>query len=477
MIPLWSTADLTGLLDEALGSPKYKGASIGVYVGTPSGEVLYSRNADLLLMPASNQKLLSIAYALWKLGPEFVPVTRFWKTPAGLVVDAPGDPSLTYDRLVQARKSLGAAPKGKVFVRQAFRPGYAPGWEWDDLPNRYAPTISAFSFDKGGFELWGSPSKLWIKPDTFGIKVVHAPWKQGPNAFDLGSKRLLVTSTKPKLAAKIEAFALPNPDYLAAQILGGTLAVAKDLPKSKPTLSIRGDSLAKMALDCLQPSDNFMAESLMLIAAGKDNPLPQDAFGEASMRMKAFLVGTVGLSPEDVDPYDGSGLSRHNNVTAIGIAKLLRWASEQPWSDAWAKALASPGVGTLKNRLHNCEFKGKTGTLNKASSLSGYVKCKDGRELVVSILMNHYLCGDSAARDGQDEIIRIIEASTPHGQKVAHNRPSAFSLSHAYDRIVHADRLRRSDFDGNAPRARADRRDEPAYAPLLEPRRMALRPR
>lgn len=456
---LWAigNSDVSDQIDAILDRAMFKGAILGVSVETLEGESIYSRNPELLLMPASNQKVLSVAYALWKLGPEFVPVTRFWKTSNGLVIDAPGDPSMTYDRLIQIRKQLGPAPRKKVLVNQGFRPGFGPGWEWDDLPNRYAPTISAFSFSTGSFELWGAPGKLWIRPNPFGIKIVHTPWKSGPNVFDLASKRLEVHAQMPRSSQKMEGFAYPNPDHLAAQILGGNLAPTKSLPKTDPTLSVRGKNIADLAKDCLEPSDNFIAECMLLMAARAEGELPADEFGEAAKRLKSFLVKTVGLDPNEVDPYDGSGLSRHNNVSPSGLVKVLAWAKKQPWADVWTGSLAAPGAGTLKNRLQNSGFRGKTGTLDKASSLSGYVQCKDGRELVVSIMMNHYLSGDSAARGAQDEIIRVLEGAAKNGPQLASRQNHADTFPEPNHRLIHDDRIRRPYLNRLASSARLDR--------------------
>lgn len=81
---MWSlllAAALQAPLDRILTHDDLRGASVGAIVTTLDGTVLYERNSDLRLMPASNQKLLSVSYALHALGPDFVPRLGFGGSP------------------------------------------------------------------------------------------------------------------------------------------------------------------------------------------------------------------------------------------------------------------------------------------------------------------------------------------------------------------------------------------------------------
>ena len=71
--------------------------------------------------------------------------------------------------------------------------------------------------------------------------------------------------------------------------------------------------------------------------------------------------------------------------------QLLDYARTAPWSAVFRAALAKPASpGTLSNRLRPLagRLEGKTGTLNSVNALSGYVRTRDGRELIFSILSN-----------------------------------------------------------------------------------------
>ena len=68
-------------------------------------------------------------------------------------------------------------------------------------------------------------------------------------------------------------------------------------------------------------------------------------------------------------------------------------AKQSRYSQAWRDSLTIGGVdGTLRNRFRgtraNNNVRGKTGTIDQVSALSGYVKTASGEELVFSMVVN-----------------------------------------------------------------------------------------
>jgi PBP4 family serine-type D-alanyl-D-alanine carboxypeptidase len=113
--------------------------------------------------------------------------------------------------------------------------------------------------------------------------------------------------------------------------------------------------------------------------------------GIASVRK--FLT-TIGVAPDGIIQYDGSGLSRHNLITPASIVQVYTYMGKQSrYSQAWRDSLTIGGVdGTLRNRFRgtraNNNVRGKTGTIDQVSALSGYVKTAAGEELVFSMVVN-----------------------------------------------------------------------------------------
>lgn len=402
-------------LDELLSSPSLKGAVYSVCVTKLDGAVLYDRNSSLRLLPASNEKLFTAAYALSTLGTDYKPQTRFWRLKDRIIVDTTGDPMLSYDDLVKAKQTLKLDGKLPVYVHEPYRIGYLPQWELDDLPNKYGAPVTAFTVDRGAFEIWEDSDHAYFKPEDYGTRVVRSRVGRRHVKYDPFTKTAHVYGPMPREAALLDTLSLPEPDRCAASILGSSFHLTSKVPETTPDLVLEGPALPVILKECLVHSDNNLAENLLLLSACKEGDLGDQPYDTAANREKAFAQKTLGIDPDDFQPNDGSGLSRTNWTTTHSIAALLQWQSKQPFFDLWKGFLASPGNGTLKKRLEGSSFMGKTGSMDGVSALSGYVKTKDGQTVIVSMIFNNLLCPDSKIHALQDDFVRKIEASTLSG--------------------------------------------------------------
>jgi serine-type D-Ala-D-Ala carboxypeptidase/endopeptidase (penicillin-binding protein 4) len=404
----------TASLDEILDDPRLKGASLGVCVTDDRGNPLYTRQADRRLTPASNQKILTCAYALARLGAEFRPVTRVWRRDGFLFVDAPGNPETRLGDLVGLRRTLGVKGGAPVRVRQAYRPGVGPGWEWDDLQYRYAAPIHAFAVDRSAFEVYAEARMALALPSELGIKVRRGTAKGSLRAtFDRSRRTVTVSGPLPKERKLVARFSHPDPESVAARALGGAfVATDEPAPVDPPDARFTGPPLAQTLKTCLEDSDNVFAENLLLMAAASEGPLGPDPFGTAAARLAAFMSKEAGVEPDDLAPADGSGLSRHNQLAPRAVCRLLVWLSSRPDWPVFEAALAAPGEGTLVKRLKDRAFVGKTGTLRAVVSLSGRIQCQDGRRLFVSLIFNDTLGSAAASREVQDRFVESLERGT-----------------------------------------------------------------
>jgi D-alanyl-D-alanine carboxypeptidase/D-alanyl-D-alanine-endopeptidase (penicillin-binding protein 4) len=131
--------------------------------------------------------------------------------------------------------------------------------------------------------------------------------------------------------------------------------------------------------------------------------------------LREFLPRT-GIQSGDFALVDGSGLSGHDLVTPRATAKLLQYATTQPWGAAWKASLPIAGEdGTLGARFSKPPIKdhlyAKTGTLGEARALSGYLDCASGRTVIFSIMVGNHLPGDTSDRDAMDKIVAAIWAA------------------------------------------------------------------
>lgn len=401
------------VLDAVLEAPALRGTAYSVYVSTLDGRKLYGKNESIRLVPASNEKIFTGAFALNTLGPDYKPITVFRKTGDQLLINSVGDPGMTYDELIKVKSDLHLDGKTRISIQEAYRPGIPPSWEFDDLPNKYAASITAFTVDKGAFEVWTDGASAMFLPAAYGNALVtDSKIGQLRVAFDLFAKRATIAGQLPKTKQRLDTLALPEPDLSAASLLGGSATqIPYQIIQTKPEdYVLTGRPVSDLLKECLSHSDNMLAESLLLMAAGHSTSLTEDPYGVATRQIRDFLVKTVGIDELDIRPYDGSGLSRHNMLTTRALAKVLIWSGQQPTKDLWLDCLAAAGVGTLKDRLHKTTFKGKTGTMDGVVALSGYLKTADGKDIVMSFVVNQALGGAKAVREVQDAFVRALES-------------------------------------------------------------------
>lgn len=432
-------------LDAILDDPKLSGALVTAYVTDLEGNEIYSRNANIRAVPGSNQKLITSAFALHTLGANHQEPTRFWKLPDRVVIQSPGDPLFSYQDMLKVRTALKLPKPLPVYVNQPYRPLHPPAWEWDDLPNKYAALVTAFTVDRGSFELWTKGGRLHLRPRNYGVRIQHVNGSAAAKVVYEPWKNLVTVLGKvPAGEQRMDTLALPIPDLAAASIFGPSLHFTATTPAAKPNAVFQGSSMQDLMKECLTESDNQVAEHLLLKAAGITRA-DLGPYEKATTAAKSFLEDTVGADKNDFRPHDGSGLSRHNFVTARGISKILQWADSQPWQELWHSSLVKPGEGTLKKRMEGVPFAGKTGTLDAVVGLSGYVTLQDGRRVIVSLFLNHYACPTVEARDLADRFVKTLLDLGNRGTLFAYPHEHEGNSSHSRTGALNRDRLHRLD--------------------------------
>jgi PBP4 family serine-type D-alanyl-D-alanine carboxypeptidase len=164
-----------------------------------------------------------------------------------------------------------------------------------------------------------------------------------------------------------------------------------------------------------QVSDNFFAETLtkdLAVAAGR---LGTTRTGVG--RTRGYLE-SLGVDLAGAQLLDGSGLSKGDHLSARQIVGILRRAAAQPYGWYYQHALPLAGVsGTLHHRMRSGpayrNALAKTGTLDGASALSGFVTARNGHHLAFSILMNQRHINVTAAHVLQDRIVQLLAGSSP----------------------------------------------------------------
>ena len=381
--PAASAASLQSALEQALRVPHVSLASTGaVVVDLTTGETVYSRNATLSLLPASNEKLAVTYAALTALGPAFRIETDVLGegTQAGttwqgdLVLKGYGDPTLSSADLTDLARQVRAAGITRVTG------GVLGDESWFDS-RRTAPGW------KASFYIYESPplSALIVDRGRYGRFTSHDPALAAAQLFRLALVRAGV------------------------HVAGGAAhGVADDV--AQPLASVDSATTAAIVHWMDRVSDNFVAEMLV-----KELGAVQGTAGTtaAGLRVVTGLLAAAGVPLDGVELADGSGLSLSDRLTPTALATLLSamWNDVEVRLELLASLPLAGRTGTLHDRMRGGAATGvvraKTGTTSNASALSGFV----GDHYVFSILQNGRPISWTWARIAQDRFATVLAAA------------------------------------------------------------------
>jgi D-alanyl-D-alanine carboxypeptidase/D-alanyl-D-alanine-endopeptidase (penicillin-binding protein 4) len=394
-------ATLDARIERMIARSPFAGSRTGLAVyDRTSGRVLALHNSRGQLRPASNVKLATSAALLIQFGPSARLRTRIMASgplAAGTVTGSlflvgAGDPSLAT----------------KPFARAAHG---GSGTLVSDL----AAAIAARGISRVTGRLYGDESAFDSRRTGPFWKPSY--WQDCPPISALSVNEDLFRLGHPQASS--------NPPLFAAQILKKSLRNRGVLFQKAPRVRIHPGTawvVATLASPRISRlihqmdivSDNYYAEVLTKALAVHAGLRGTTANGTLTTRRSLRRLG-VKLRGSSI--ADGSGLSLGDHLSARQILGVLRRSARRPWGFYLHEALPVAGVsGTLRTRMRSGPAHGnahaKTGTLNTASALSGYVRSANGHRLVFSIVQNRRPQLDVlAAHKLQDAIVQLLAGS------------------------------------------------------------------
>lgn len=179
-----------------------------------------------------------------------------------------------------------------------------------------------------------------------------------------------------------------------------------NMPLSASAKTIYNTSARVVYKRMLQPSDNFIAEQLLLTCSSvKFNSLNTDSVISYS---KIHFLNDL---PDEPQWVDGSGLSRLNLFTPRSIIALLQKIKEQVNNDSLLYSMLPAGgaTGTLRNAYKTDNGQvfvwAKTGSLSNNYNQSGYLVTRKGKRLAFSFMNNNFT---RPVKEIRDEMVRIM---------------------------------------------------------------------
>ncbi len=406
--------------------PGFNQAYVGFQLYDPvKDKVIATHLEDKYMTPASNTKLFTF-YAGFKMLDDAVPAMNYTISGDSLIFWATGNPLFLHPEVDDdaVLDFLNQRPEQLFYwTRPNEEERFGPGWSWDDFRGYY-------SAEKAIFPIYGNSTISYIDRSAQSIKVI-------PNRLSLNFKPSSDTTRTDGNSIRRAEFdntfdykiGLPDAtvsdttiideqvrpfkysDDLFKKLLADTLKRAVrpygHAPRNgeKKTLySLPVDTLFRRML---QPSDNLMAEQILLMASGQVNDTLSTMGAIDFMQENYFNDWT-----DELIWVDGSGLSRYNMFTPRTIVRLLKILREEVGEQRMFSLLPAGGVsGTIRNWYageNEPYVFAKTGTISNNHCLSGYVKTKSGKTLIFTFMVNHYIHSTNQVRQSMQTMLEKI---------------------------------------------------------------------
>jgi D-alanyl-D-alanine carboxypeptidase/D-alanyl-D-alanine-endopeptidase (penicillin-binding protein 4) len=407
--------------------------------------LIYTRNAERLVVPASNMKLLTIGAAADVLGWDFRYETRLdavgtianGTLTGDLIVVGSGDPSIGSPDgghaalFLEWADALRRAGIERIDGRligddDAFEDvGLGTGWAWDNLASGYSAPVGALNFNENAAVARVSPAPaaggaagVEFGPVGHGLELhTEVVTGQAGSPVDLlfvrtpGTSALTLKGTVPAAGPTVvRTAAVDNPTAFFAETLrlalgsrGITVAGGAwdiDVVATPPAAGTRrtialytSPPLSVLTGHVMKVSQNLYAEAYLKTLGRKVMGRGTSEAGLAAVRDR--LAGW-GVPVDGLVLVDGSGLSRYNYLTVSAVTSVLThvWRNERLRGPFVADLPVGGTDGTLDTRMRGTSLarnvQAKTGSLSNVRALSGYLARADGEKLVFSIIVNHY---------------------------------------------------------------------------------------
>lgn len=429
---------------------KYGVASLTV-LNANTGELIFSKNGNIGLAPASTLKAFTSATAYHMLGGNYT-----WKTTLGysgsinadgtllgdLILTGGGDPSLgswrysqtkpdvLFKRWVQAIRESGIKRvRGRLIADDTLlgTQSLPTGWIWQDIGNYYGAGPNSLSWHENQFDLTfrpglhaGEPTILLrTSPEMSYLKIINevktGKAGSGDNVYAYSSpysNLIYMRGTYGIDLQKAISASLPDPAFELAYRLSDTLKqlgvdislsaiTARQLfiekksflPVQKILAVHTSPKLSEIVYWFNQKSINLYGEHLVKQIALHNSQEPET--DEGITLMKKYWNERLGIDEHAMNVIDGSGLSPGNRITTRTLAAILVSVRKEPWFKSYFESF--PVFNGMKM---------KSGSINDVLAYTGYETSSSGTPVAFSIIINNYSGSSSVLKQ---KIFRILD--------------------------------------------------------------------
>jgi D-alanyl-D-alanine carboxypeptidase/D-alanyl-D-alanine-endopeptidase (penicillin-binding protein 4) len=443
ILPGIASAELPVSVAQALKQAGIPESQVGIWVqdiGNPTP--LLAKGEKTAFNPASVMKLVTTLAALDSLGPAHTFKTRVLVDGAlvdgvlegNLVLQGGGDPALTLERfwlLLREVRARGVREiRGDVVLDTRyyqFDPidpaafDQAPLRPYNAPPSALLVNFNTLNLRLGVVDVGAAkaisarldpvpaeaPPGFYAPPGLVNqLQISDAPcngWREsltpqteygslrltGAYPIACGEQSLPLNLLSPSDTVATTFAALWR--ELGGLHIGKVRAGATEI-SARPLLEFESPPLAQLVRDINKFSNNVMAKMLFLDLGAARYEAP--ATWEKGARAVRAWAAEHAIDMPELVLENGAGLSRSERISAASLGQLLSYAAARPAYYEFAASLPAAGVeGTQKGRMNGSVSVGqawlKTGTLNGARNMAGYVLGPDGRRRILVMLINH----------------------------------------------------------------------------------------
>lgn len=424
-------------IESVIPASAQKNLNYGILaVSLDNGDILYEKNSETKLVPASTCKVFTSYVALKKLKPTStfktwvyaVGPTKDGKLQGDLYLKGGGDPSFVSERLWMLindlRRSGIRQVAGNIVVDASYfdeetRPESRPKYLKDQAYN--AP-VGALSFNFNTTTVFVRPADkpgvtpiVYTDPENAYIEIVNqAKTGKAGSTNDLRVNRtdyvkgdvgdvVLLRGSIPTDAKEMRFYRnIVNPSLYAGHMVKsfmqqrgmtveGNVTEGKVPEGAKQLVEFESLPLWQVVWGMNKFSNNFVADQLL-------KKVGAEVWGAPGTLQKGISaledsLEDIGIPRKSYVIQDGSGLTRQTRVTPNHLVTVLKSAwKDFSISSEFSSSFGIAGEdGTLRNRFPSSTrgfIRAKTGTLDGVTALAGYLQTVDGEMVAFAILLN-----------------------------------------------------------------------------------------
>lgn len=447
-------ATLGHALDNLEKDEQFAHALTGMYVmDIGNGNIIFERNAQVGLAPASCQKIITSATAFALLGINFHFATLIIadgvlkedKLQGNLIIRGSGDPSLgswrwpsttqnsIFSKVQTALQIKRIKTISGLLIADDSKYLLQPvpdGWIWQDMGNYYGAGSWSLNWHENQYDLHlRSASEAGVVTTVLNTSpfdltrliknsISSGMRGTGDNGYLYAapfSETIFATGTIPPGEKDfVISGSLPNPPAQLSndlhrfllksniRILGDPIEIhAKEtaVQKNEGTLFII-DSILSPAFDSLNYW--FLKKSVNLYGEAFVKEIGYQKKHEGSTvaglsTIKEFWL-TRGMPQAELNILDGSGLSPANKVTCHALVTVMNFASHQTWFNSFYNALPEQNGVKMKD-----------GYINGVRSYTGFVKSKSGSTYCFAFVVNNFDGSPARVREKMWKVIDLLK--------------------------------------------------------------------